>query len=104
VLALGYEARTGRCGGEFVTTAVAAKHAVDDGRVDLYETDGYVTRYLLARCDLGNGVRLNTGVFNVADAAYTEWSDVRGLPAGDPLIPYYTRPGRSVSVTLHWRY
>jgi hemoglobin/transferrin/lactoferrin receptor protein len=104
VLALGYEARSGRCGGELVTTAVAAKNAVDDSRVDLYETDGYVTLDLLARCDLGNGVRLNAGVFNLTDAAYIEWSDVRGRPAGDPLIPYYTRPGRSVSVTLHWRY
>jgi hypothetical protein len=27
---------------------------------------------------------------------------VRGRPEGDPLIPYYTRPGRNLSVTLRW--
>jgi len=39
----------------------------------------------------------------LTDAEYIEWSDVRGRVVGDPLIPYYTRPGRNVSVTLHWR-
>jgi len=29
---------------------------------------------------------------------------VRGRVVGDPLIPYYTRPGRNFSITLHWRY
>ncbi len=104
VLALGYEARSARWGGEFVTTAVAAKNAVDDSRVDLYETDGYVTLDLLVHYDFGHGVRLNAGAFNLTDAEYIEWADVRGRPVGDPLIPYYTRPGRNASVTLHWRF
>jgi hemoglobin/transferrin/lactoferrin receptor protein len=104
VLALGYEAESGRWGGELVTTAVAEKNAVDDSRIDLYETDGYVTLDLLARYEFGAAVRLNAGVFNLTDADYIEWADVRGRTAGDPLIPYYTRPGRSVSVTLHWRH
>jgi len=104
VLAFGYEAKSGRWGGELVTTAVAAKTAVDDSRAELYETDGYVTLDLLARYDFGNGVRLNAGVFNLTGAEYIEWADVRGRAVGDPLIPYYTRPGRNASVTLHWRF
>lgn len=104
VLAFSYEAESGRWGGELVTTAVAAKTAVDDSRADLYETDGYVTLDLLARYDFGNGARLNAGVFNLTDADYIEWADVRGRIAGDPLIPYYTRPGRNASLTLHWRF
>jgi len=104
VLALGYEARSGRWGGEFVTTAVAAKTAIDDSRADLYATDGYVTLDLLAHYDFGNGVRLNAGVFNLTGADYIEWADVRGRVAGDPLIPYYTRPGRNASLTLHWQF
>jgi len=104
VLAFGYEAKTGRWGGELVTTAVAAKNAVDDSRADLYETDGYVTVDLLARYDFGHGVRLNAGAFNLTGAEYIEWVDVRGRTAGDPLIPYYTRPGRNASVTLHWQF
>ena len=104
VFALGYTSPTGRWGGELVTTAVAAKTAVDDSRADLYETDGYVTVDLLLDWDLGRGLRLNAGVFNLAGAEYIEWADVRGRIEGDPLIPYYTRPGRNASLALHWRF
>ena len=103
VLSLRYAAPVGRWGGELVTSAVAAKSDVDDSRADLYETAGYVTVDLLAHYDFGRGLRINAGVFNLADTEYIEWSDVRGRTVGDPLIPYYTRPGRNVSVTLHWR-
>ena len=104
VLAFGYETGSGRWGGDLVTTAVSPKHAVDDSREDLYEPDGYVTVDLLARYDFGNGLRLNAGVFNLTDAEYIEWADVRGRAADDPLVPYYTRPGRNVSVTLRWAF
>jgi hemoglobin/transferrin/lactoferrin receptor protein len=104
VLSLGYDAPAGRWGGELVTTWVADKDAVDDSRVDLYQTDGYLTADLLAYYDFGGGLRLNLGVFNLGDAEYIEWSDVRGRVVGDPLIPYYTRPGRNVAVTLRWSY
>jgi len=104
VLALGYEGRSGRWSGELVTTGVAAKTAVDDSRANLYASDGYLTVDLLARYDFGNGMRLNAAVFNLTGAEYIEWTDVRGRTAGDPLIPYYTRPGRNASLTLHWRF
>jgi hemoglobin/transferrin/lactoferrin receptor protein len=104
VLALRYDAQSGRWGGELVTTAVEAKRDVDDSRADLYETDGYVTLDLLAHLDLGRGLRVNAGVFNLTDSDYIEWADVRGRTASDPLIPYYTRPGRNASVTLHWSF
>jgi len=104
VLAIGYEAKSARSGGELVTTAVAAKNAVDDTRAELYRTDGYVVLDLLLHYEISSAVRINAGVFNVTDAGYIEWTDVRGRTVGDPLVPYYTRPGRSVAVTLHWRY
>ena len=85
-------------------TGVVARQQSLDIRADLYETDSYVTLDLLARYDFGNGVRLNAGVFNLTGAEYIEWADVRGRAVGDPLIPYYTRPGRNASVTLHWRF
>jgi hemoglobin/transferrin/lactoferrin receptor protein len=104
VLALAYEATSGRWGTELVTTAVTDKDQVDDSRADLYRTDGYVTLDLLAHLEFGDGLRLNAGVFNLTGADYIEWADVRGRVVGDPLIPYYTRPGRNFSVTLYWRY
>ncbi len=104
VLALAYDAPSLRWGGTLVVTGVEAKRDVDDSRADLYETEGYVTMDLLAHLDLGRGLRLNAGVFNLADEEYIEWSDVRGRTDDDPLIPYYTRPGRNLSVTLHGRF
>ena len=103
VLALRYDAPSGRWGGELVTTTVAAKREVDRSRVDLYRTDAYYTLDLLGHVELGQNAWLALGVFNLTDQAYIEWADVRGRPAGDPLIPYYTHPGRNVSVTLHWQ-
>jgi hemoglobin/transferrin/lactoferrin receptor protein len=103
LLSLGYDSKSGRWGGELVTTAVAAKRRVDRSRVDLYRTGSYVTLDLLAHVDLGRGLWLDAGLFNLTGQDYIEWADVRGRPVGDPLIPYYTRPGRSVSLTLHWQ-
>jgi hemoglobin/transferrin/lactoferrin receptor protein len=77
---------------------------VDDSRAELYETDGYVTLDLLAHYDFRPGLRLNAGLFNLTDAEYIEWADARGRPASDPLVPYYTRPGRNASITLHWTF
>jgi hemoglobin/transferrin/lactoferrin receptor protein len=104
VAEVGYTARSGRWAGQLVVTAVEGKHDVNDTLVDVYETGGYVTLDLLAQVDFGQGLRLNAGLFNATDVAYIEWADVRGRPAGDALIPYYTRPGRNASVTLHWQF
>jgi hemoglobin/transferrin/lactoferrin receptor protein len=62
-----------------------------------------VTVDLLAYYDFGGGLSVNLGLFNLADAEYIEWSDVRGRITGDPLIPYYTRPGRNLSMTVRLR-
>ena len=104
VAEVAYASTSGHWGSQLVMTAVEAKRDVNDSVVDTYETDGYVTVDLLAQIDLGRGLRLKAGAFNVFDEEYIEWADVRGRPAGDPLIPYYTRPGRNFSLTLHWSY
>ena len=104
LLSLAYDAPSGAWRGELVTTGVAAKRQVDRSRVNLYRTDSYLTLDLLGQADLGHGLTLHAGLFNLTNQDYIEWADVRGRPVGDPLIPYYTRPGRNVSVTLHWRY
>jgi hemoglobin/transferrin/lactoferrin receptor protein len=104
VLSLAYEPPTGRWRGELVGTTVAAKRRVDRSRVDLYGTRSYATLDLLAQVDIGHDLWLNVGAFNLTGREYIEWADVRGRPEADPLIPYYTRPGRSATITLHWRY
>ncbi|HEX7373977.1 MAG TPA: TonB-dependent hemoglobin/transferrin/lactoferrin family receptor [Steroidobacteraceae bacterium] len=104
VLGLRYDARSGRWGSELTLTAVEAKTEVDDTPIDLYQTGGYATLDWVANLDLGHGLSLNAGVFNLGNARYIEWADVRGRAANDPLVPYYTRPGRNASVTLHWAF
>jgi hemoglobin/transferrin/lactoferrin receptor protein len=104
VMALRFDAPSGRWGTEWAVTAVQAKDDVDDTPVDLYQTAGYVTLDWAANVDLGHGLSLNAGVFNLTDREYIEWSDVRGRAANDPLVPYYTRPGRKASIALHWNF
>jgi hemoglobin/transferrin/lactoferrin receptor protein len=101
---VGYTPASARWGAQLVLTAVEARRDVDDTLIDLYETDGYLTLDLLAQVELGGGLRLNAGLFNFTDADYIEWADVRGRPAGDPLLPYYTRPGRNASISLRWQF
>ena len=102
VAGLRFDAPSGRWGSELAATAVAARHDIDRSRADLYGTDGCVTLDWRFHAGLGRGLRLNAGVFNLNDQACIEWEDVRGRVVGDPLLPYYTRPGRNASLTLHW--
>jgi hemoglobin/transferrin/lactoferrin receptor protein len=43
---------------------------------------------------------LRAGMFNVGDKTWWRWGETRRLPAGDPLIPARSAPGRSVSVSF----
>jgi hemoglobin/transferrin/lactoferrin receptor protein len=104
LVSLAYERPSGLWRGELIATVVAPKREVDRSRVDLYRTDGYATLDLLAQADLGRGLSIDAGLFNLTDEQYIQWVDVRGRPVGDPLIPYYTNPGRNASVTLRWSY
>jgi hemoglobin/transferrin/lactoferrin receptor protein len=104
VLGLRYDAASGRWGSELLTTLVAAKGAVDRSRADLYASPGYASFDWRANVALGGGLRLEAAVFNLTDRAYVEWEDVRGRARADPLLPYYTRPGRNAALSLRWSY
>ena len=102
VLGVRYDAPSSRWGAELVVTAVEAQRDVDRSRADLYRTDGYATLDWLANVSSAPRLRLNLGLFNLTDAEYIEWADVRGRVADDPLIPYYTRAGFNASVSLRY--
>jgi hemoglobin/transferrin/lactoferrin receptor protein len=104
VLGLRYEADSGRWSSELVATAVQAQDRVDTSLADLYETDGYTTLDLIGGVQLAPGLALNLGLFNLTDAEYIQWADVRGRTAADPLVPYYTRAGFNAALTLHWQF
>jgi hemoglobin/transferrin/lactoferrin receptor protein len=89
--------------GAFVTAATA-KRRVDMTRPDPLRLDGFVTLDVTAGWSFSDTWRVDVGVFNLTDASYFEWADVRGRPAGDPLLELYRRPGRNwrVAVTADW--
>jgi len=98
-----FDASSGRWGSELLVTATDAKRDVDRSLANLYATPGCATIDWRINMALPGGAALNAGVFNLTNRACIEWEDVRGRAANDPLLPYYTRPGRNFSLTLHWR-
>jgi hemoglobin/transferrin/lactoferrin receptor protein len=104
VLGVRYDAPSMRWGSELALTAVEAQREVDRSRADLYRTDGYATLDWLANLSITPRLQLNVGLFNLTDAEYIEWADVRGRVADDPLVPYYTRAGFNVSASLRYAF
>lgn len=100
VTALRFDAPSGQWGGELIATVVAAQRDIDRTRVDLQGTAGYLTLDWRFNVRLGSALLLDGGVFNIANRAYIEWEDIRGRAANDPLVPYYTRPGRSYALNV----
>ena len=43
---------------------------------------------------------LRAGVFNLFDRTWWRWGAMRDLPAGDPLVPTLSAPGRSLSLSV----
>jgi hemoglobin/transferrin/lactoferrin receptor protein len=104
VLGLAYAPVGQRWGAELVATAVKRKSRVDQGAGALFIPDGYVTLDLLAYADIGERLRINAGVFNLADKKCWEWADVRGRSASDGTIDRFTRPGLNASVSASMRF
>lgn len=65
-----------------------------------YAPAGYGVLDLLAHWRFAPGARLDAGVFNLADRRYVDWADLGGVAADSPVVQRYTRPGRSVSLSL----
>lgn len=103
-LGLGYEAGSGRWGGEGAMVAVRGQDRVDHGTARLFQPPGYARFDLFAWYAPRPGIRINAGLMNLADRRYWSWGGVRGLAASEDNLGFYTRPGRSaaVNVSLDW--
>lgn len=104
VLGLRYEDPAERFRFGVFTTAVAGKRRVDTTRPDPLRIDGFVSVDVTAGWTISDTWRVDAGVFNLNDASYYEWADVRGHAASDPLLELYRRPGRNwrLAVTANW--
>jgi hemoglobin/transferrin/lactoferrin receptor protein len=68
---------------------------------DLYKPDGHGVFDLFVTQKIGSQATLRAGLHNLTDRTYWNWSDIRGLAADDPLLPYLAQAGRSASLSLN---
>jgi hemoglobin/transferrin/lactoferrin receptor protein len=102
VFGLAYRAPSRRWGAELVTTVAGGVKRADHSAGALFMPGGYTTIDLLADAAITPRLRVNAGVFNLADRTYWEWSDISGRLASDVALDRYTRPGRSAGVTVRY--
>lgn len=69
-----------------------------------FRGDDFVTLDITAFWRPTPDITLRAGVFNLTDAKYWWWSDIRGLAASSPIKDAYTQPGRNGSVSVSVRF
>jgi hemoglobin/transferrin/lactoferrin receptor protein len=74
----------------------------DESTGEVFKPAGYAVFDLFLTQRMGNHAIVRAGLLNLTDRTYWNWSDVRGLSPGDPLIPYLAQAGRSASLSLNW--
>lgn len=107
VIGLGYREREGRFGGQLILTHSAQKEL---GRTTglctstCFRPDDFTILDATAFFNVTEGLTLRAGIFNLLDAKYAWWGDVRGLSASSIVTDAYTQPGRNASVSLSYRF
>ncbi len=78
-----------------------AHDRVDESSGELFQPAGHAVFDLYLTQKLGNNAVVRAGLHNLTDRTYWNWSDVRGLAPGDPILPYLAQAGRSASVSVN---
>ncbi|MCW6529968.1 TonB-dependent hemoglobin/transferrin/lactoferrin family receptor [Sphingomonas sp. MMSM20] len=118
VVGIGYDAPERRFGGQIIATHAAQKElgrtVYDDtasgaqtticNGAPCFRPGGFTILDATAYVRVGEALTLRAGVFNILDAKYAWWSDVRGLAANSTVTDAYTQPGRNVSASLTARF
>jgi hemoglobin/transferrin/lactoferrin receptor protein len=100
VAGLRYNANDARWNAELILTAGRRQTRVDETLGEQFRPPGYAVLDLIGQYRINEALRLDLGLYNLADRKYWEWADVRGRLASDIAIDRFTRPGRSVQATL----
>jgi hemoglobin/transferrin/lactoferrin receptor protein len=82
------------------STVADAYDRVDESENELFKPAGYAVFDLYFTQKLGANVTVRAGLQNLTDRTYWNWSDVRGLAADDPILPYLAQAGRAASMSL----
>ena len=100
VVGLGFAPGNGRVRIEAILTGARGKDESDiDENAPRLASAGYGTVDLLADVRVAQRVRLNLGLFNVADKAYIRWIDTAGIGGDAP--GRFSQPGFNGAVTVH---
>jgi hemoglobin/transferrin/lactoferrin receptor protein len=103
VAGLGWRERHGRFGGQLIMTHSAQK-SPDDAAAGAYRPDSFTILDATVFVKPIEALTLRAGLFNITDAKYAWWSDVRGLAASSTVTDAYTQPGRNASVSLSYTF
>ena len=78
---------------------------LDQTSGELFQPPGYSTFDFYLTQHIGENLSVRLGLLNLTDKTYWRWSDVRGLSPTDPVIPYLSQAGRSLSVSvgMNWQ-
>lgn len=118
IVGVGYDAPERRFGGQIIATHAAQKELGQTVYNDLtaktqgticngapcFRPGGFTILDATAYVRIGTALTLRAGLFNILDAKYAWWSDVRGLAASSTVTDAYTQPGRNVSASLTARF
>ncbi len=85
----------------FKSRFTGAYDRLDESAGELFQPAGHAVFDLYLTQKLGNNAVVRAGLHNITDRTYWNWSDVRGLAPGDPILPYLAQAGRSVSASLN---
>ncbi len=99
VLGFGYDAGSGKWGGDLVWTLVEGK---DDSDIDSgnprISTSGYGTLDLMGYYNFSGKISLNLGIFNITDKNYIRWADTVSI--GNDASERFAQPGVNASATV----
>ena len=83
------------------STLTDSYNRVDESAGELFKPPGHAVFDLYLTQKLGGNVVVRAGLQNLADRTYWNWTDVRGLAADNPILPYLAQAGRTASVSLN---
>jgi len=81
-------------------TVVLRKHRIDSTNADLFRPPGFTITDIAASFAPNRGLRIDVGIFNLANKKYWRWSSVQNRTNNDPLITQLADPGRYVSASV----
>jgi len=73
----------------------------DESAGELFKPPGHTVLDLFVTQKLSSRTTIRAGLMNLTDKTYWNWSNVRGLSPGDPVLPLLAQAGRSFTISLN---